>query len=65
MVISHRLSMTIDSDRVFVLEGGRIVEEDHHNQLIAAGGTYASLFATQAAPYSMSESSCRPTIADA
>jgi len=34
-----------------VLEGGRLVEEGSHSQLIAVGGRYAAMFEMQAASY--------------
>jgi ATP-binding cassette subfamily B protein len=39
------------ADRIVVLEGGKIVEEGGHSQLIALGGRYASMFEMQAANY--------------
>ena len=39
------------ADRIVVLEGGRLVEEGTHPQLMALGGRYASMFEMQAASY--------------
>jgi putative ABC transport system ATP-binding protein len=44
IAIAHRLSTAARADRVLVLEDGRLVEDGHHDQLVAAGGTYAHLY---------------------
>jgi len=51
LLISHRFSTVRNSDRIVVLEGGQIYEEGTHDQLVANGGRYASLFELQAASY--------------
>ncbi|MBV9769517.1 MAG: ABC transporter ATP-binding protein [Bryobacterales bacterium] len=51
LLISHRFSTVRTSDRIVVLEGGQIHEEGTHEQLVASGGRYASLFELQAASY--------------
>jgi subfamily B ATP-binding cassette protein MsbA len=43
LIIAHRLSTVRRADRVIVLEGGVIVEEGSHTQLIASGGLYSRL----------------------
>ncbi|MBI3213367.1 MAG: ABC transporter ATP-binding protein [Mycobacterium sp.] len=43
LVIAHRLSTVLTSDRVLVLEHGRIVEDGPPNELIDAGGHFAGL----------------------
>jgi ATP-binding cassette subfamily B protein len=39
------------ADRIYVLEGGRIVEWGTHDELVDRGGRYAHLFETQAQYY--------------
>ena len=48
-VIAHRLSTIRDADLVVVLEHGRIVEQGDYRSLIATGGAFARLVATQQA----------------
>lgn len=47
IVIAHRLSTVRHADRIHVLEAGRVVEAGTHDELVAAGGRYASLWAVQ------------------
>ena len=42
-VIAHRLSTIRSADRILVLEGGRIVEQGSHAELLARGGRYREL----------------------
>jgi subfamily B ATP-binding cassette protein MsbA len=43
LVIAHRLATVRSADRILVLEGGRIVEEGNHADLLARGGVYKRL----------------------
>ena len=47
IVIAHRLSTIQKMDRIIVLDGGRIVEEGSHKELLQHEGTYAKLWAHQ------------------
>jgi ATP-binding cassette subfamily B protein len=51
LLISHRFSTVRMADRIVVLEGGKLVEEGSHAQLLALGGRYAAMFEMQAANY--------------
>jgi len=44
LVVAHRLTQAAAADRVIVMEHGRIVEDGPHDQLVHAGGRYATLW---------------------
>jgi ATP-binding cassette subfamily B protein len=51
VLVSHRFSTVRNADRIIVIEDGRIVEHGSHEQLLAQGGRYATMFALQAEAY--------------
>ena len=55
LLISHRFVRS--ADRIYVLDGGRVVESGSHDELMALGGRYADLFTLQASAYLASRSS--------
>ncbi|GLZ04681.1 multidrug ABC transporter permease [Actinomadura sp. NBRC 104412] len=52
LLITHRLASVRHADRIYVLEGGRVIEEGDHATLMARNGLYADLYGLQAAAYS-------------
>jgi ATP-binding cassette, subfamily B, multidrug efflux pump len=47
IIIAHRLSTIRNVDRIFVLKQGSLLESGSHEELLAAGGLYASLYQLQ------------------
>ena len=60
--ISHRLSSTRFCERILYMEGGRVVEQGTHDELMAAGGGYARMFETQARYYEDDSIGDRPLL---
>jgi ATP-binding cassette subfamily B protein len=51
VLISHRFSTVRMADRILVLQGGRLVEQGTHRDLLEERGLYAELFNLQAIGY--------------
>lgn len=47
VVIAHRLRIVRSADRILVLDGGRLVEQGRHNELLRRSGLYARLWVYQ------------------
>lgn len=47
VVIAHRLSTVVNTDRIFVLDQGRVAESGSYQSLVAAGGLFSELAARQ------------------
>ncbi|MDP9847867.1 ABC transporter ATP-binding protein [Streptosporangium lutulentum] len=46
VLVAHRLSTAMKADRIAVVDDGRVIEVGGHDELVAAGGRYADMFAT-------------------
>ena len=49
ILISHRLANVVSSDRIYMLEEGRVIETGTHRELMTAGGSYRKLYRRQRA----------------
>jgi ATP-binding cassette subfamily C protein len=49
IVIAHRLSTIVNADRIYVMQGGRVVESGTYEELLGRGGVFAQLAARQIA----------------
>lgn len=47
LIIAHRLSTVLNSDRIIVMQEGRVVDDGRHEDLLERGGLYADLFERQ------------------
>jgi ATP-binding cassette, subfamily B, bacterial len=55
ILISHRFSTVRHADRICVLEQGRVIELGTHDELIASGGRYRTMFELQASRFELEE----------
>ena len=51
ILISHRFSTVRRVDKIFVIEGGRVIEQGTHEALMAAQGRYRTMFDLQASRF--------------
>lgn len=56
LLVTHRLGLARRTDRIFVIEAGRVVESGTHDDLMMLGSRYASAFDMQASLYPLEES---------
>ena len=50
VVVAHRLSTALRSDKIAVIEDGRVIETGSHGELVAAGGRYSRMYSTWMKP---------------
>lgn len=49
--ISHRLTTTVNADKIFLFENGEIIESGNHQELMGLNGVYKKMFTSQASKY--------------
>jgi len=64
LVIAHRLSTIAQADQILVLAQGEIVEHGRHDQLLAASGLYAEMWARQSGAEEQTGPEALPIMAD-
>lgn len=64
IIVSHRFSTVRRADRICVLADGVVAEQGTHDELVAAGGRYATMFALQASRFADESDLVADTSAD-
>ena len=55
LIVAHRLSTVRNADKIFVVQGGKVVEEGRHDDLLEQDGAYAQLIKRQMEAHSKLE----------
>ncbi|MFI1383350.1 ABC transporter ATP-binding protein [Embleya sp. NPDC020886] len=63
LLITHRLAATATADLIYVLEGGRLIEQGNHDGLMALeAGRYRAMYTAQAAQYGIRSEATVPPV---
>ncbi len=65
VLIAHRLSTVLHADRIYVLERGRVIEEGHHDDLLARKGLYYAMWRQQVGERRALDAVAAPALAGA
>ena len=60
LIVAHRLSTVRNADKIFVVQGGQVVEEGKHDDLLEQDGAYAQLIKRQMEAHSKLENGKPP-----
>ncbi len=64
IAIAHRLSTIAAMDRLIIMDGGRVVEDGSHEELLRRGGLYATLWARQSGGFLFEEQKSADPLVD-